>query len=104
MTLRSTNYGSHYKSQCGINGGDQIGSLKMIRFVDLSEAYWTDPSVGKPICAFLDTVTDTFLKTEDGSQTFFGWDDVDSHKQSQRLRSLMPSDFFKDKNETYPLE
>lgn len=33
----------------------------MIRFIDLTEAYWTDPEEKTPSCAFLDTRTDKFI-------------------------------------------
>lgn len=33
----------------------------MMRFIDCTKAYWTDPDEPTPVFAFLDTTTDTFL-------------------------------------------
>lgn len=43
----------------------------MIRFDDLTEAYWTDPSFGTPICALLSTSDNRFITCPgSGEQTF----------------------------------
>ena len=67
----------------------------MIRFIDLSEEYWTDPDFGSPCCAFLCTVSDTFLQTN-GSQVFIEMVEVEEHPQAERLKRLMPDGFFEE--------
>lgn len=64
----------------------------MLRFIDLSEAYWTDGN--KPICAFLSTSDDRFLTNDSGEQTFSDMEEIELHPQSERMKSLMPPDFF----------
>ena len=66
----------------------------MIRFVDLSEDYWTDPEIGHPVCAFLRTNNDKFLKTDMGDHTFSDMEDINSHPEAERLLGLMPDGFF----------
>jgi hypothetical protein len=66
----------------------------MIRFVDLTEAYWTNG--GPPCCAFLDTRTDRFVKHDDGHvfcdvEDFGGVDDM---SLAGRCRALVPDGFF----------
>ena len=69
----------------------------MIRFIDLSEEYWTDPEEnGAPICAFLSTSDGRFLTAEDGQQTFSSFEDVLDHPQAARLVHLLPFNFFND--------
>lgn len=68
----------------------------MIRFVDLSDDYWTDPEYGHPICAFLCTSSDRFLETVDGEHTF-NQADVDEYPDEgvrERMRSLTPDGFW----------
>ena len=69
----------------------------MIRFIDLSEAYWTDPEFGTPLCAFLSTTDNRFLSNLDGQQTFHSIEEVKEHKLYDRLLSLIPPDFFNEK-------
>lgn len=64
----------------------------MLRFVDLSEAYWTDGR--KPICAFLSTSDDRFLTTDSGEQTFSDMEEIELHPQSERMKRLMPPNYF----------
>lgn len=66
----------------------------MIRFVDLTEAYWTDPEFGHPVCAFLSTNNDKFLKTDMNCHTFSDIYDINSHPEAERLFRLMPRGFF----------
>ena len=42
----------------------------MLRFIDLTEDYWTDPECGSPVCAFLCTTSDRFYENEYGGQVF----------------------------------
>ena len=65
----------------------------MIRFVDLTDAYWTEPG-GKPLCGFLSTVTDKFLESLDGEHTFRSTEEVLEHREGQRMLSLVPVGFF----------
>jgi hypothetical protein len=60
------------------------------RFVDLTEAYWT--CGGDPLCAILDTVTDTFLEV-DGGHVLCDLDDVQS-AGGDRAVGLVPDGFF----------
>jgi hypothetical protein len=64
----------------------------MVRFIDLTEAYWTDG--GGPICAFLSTVTDKFLESASGEHTFSCADDFDGNGELMRL---VPPGFFEGK-------
>lgn len=75
----------------------------MIRFVDLTNAYWTfpeDPECGRPICAFLDTITDRFIENAAGSHTCSDMEDVLSLGMTkpgdlgERCAGLLPSGFF----------
>ncbi len=70
----------------------------MIRFVDLTPYYWTDPesSDNSPICAFLNTVTDNFIKSCNEDHTFLSWDDFDDMDEflRERIVGLMPPGFF----------
>lgn len=70
----------------------------MIRFVDLSDAYWTDPELGSPCCAFLCTGSDTFLQIN-GSQVFIEMAEVEEHPQAKRLKRLMPDGFFEENSQ-----
>lgn len=69
----------------------------MIRFVDLSEAYWTDPvENGGAVCAFLDTVTDRFVEM-DGCHTALGSENLDGIEDvslRERCRALIPDGFW----------
>jgi hypothetical protein len=66
----------------------------MLRFIDLTDPYWTYPDEAAPICAFLSTVDDKFLRTEEGCHTFDDDFDIDRHEQADRMRALMPEGFF----------
>ncbi len=69
----------------------------MIRFVDLTSSYWTEPEAySHPVCAFLSTTSNCFLTTLDGSQVFY-LDDVREHEERDRLFRLLPPGFFGDK-------
>lgn len=65
----------------------------MFRFVDLTEEYWTDG--GSPVCAILDTVTDSFLAVGgcDGCHVLHGLDDV-RDAGGERAVALVPDGFF----------
>lgn len=71
----------------------------MIRFVDLSDDYWFDPEDGTPLCAFIDTITDTFVDN-DGRHIFDSLEEIKSHSLSQRLEALTPEGFFEDEQGT----
>lgn len=67
----------------------------MIRFIDLSQEYWTDPEIGHPICAFLCTSIDRFLAIPDtGEHTYSSLEDIELHPQHQRMIALLPPNFF----------
>lgn len=74
----------------------------MIRFVDLTDAYWTcpDPEDPHPICAFLDTITDRFIENAAGSHTCSDMEDVLTLGMSKpgdlgkRCAGLLPPGFF----------
>jgi hypothetical protein len=61
----------------------------MIRFVDLTSAYFPCGAGQLHAWAFINTTSDTFLETESGSH-LFDWDDIKEHPQADRLRQLMP--------------
>ena len=68
----------------------------MIRFIDLSKEYWTDPEYGFPLCAFLSTTTDTFLKTLDDIHVFRA-SDIEEYPDKDvqaRMRALTPPGFW----------
>jgi len=67
----------------------------VIRFVDLTAAYWLEE--GKPLCAFLNTVTDCFLENVEICHTFNCLEDVQALPISHRERclALIPEGFFK---------
>lgn len=71
----------------------------MIRFVDVTCAYWGEdaeadllPGMG-PQCAFIDTVTDTFV-TFDGAQVFGADDEIPRDAFGNRCRGLVPHGFW----------
>ena len=67
----------------------------MIRFVDLTPFYWT--LGGKPCCAFLDTVTDTFINADYSEHTFDSALDVDCILDPElraRCAGLVPAGFW----------
>lgn len=70
----------------------------MIRFVDLTEAYWTDPEETTPMCAFLDTTTNRFVENDLGMHVCSDLDDVQSLGENgqlgKRCAGLMPPGFF----------
>lgn len=66
----------------------------MIRFVDLSMAYWSDPDEPSPACAFVNTVVDRFIELEDGAQVAFDDDDIPGGDLGERLRALVPEGFW----------
>lgn len=65
----------------------------MIRFIDLSEVYWTDPEEhGGSVCAFLETRTDRFM-TANGSHVFSDAEDIDDIEDAsvrERCREHVP--------------
>lgn len=66
----------------------------MIRFVDLTPFYWSDPEDRTPTCGFLDTVTDRFIDA-DGSHTFDSLDGVRAIPElGERCVALVPHAFF----------
>jgi hypothetical protein len=73
----------------------------MIRFVNLTEAYWTDVTEGSPVCAFLSTTTDCFLESNHGDFVFASLEDVKEHPRAKRLLGLMPEGFFNTGNKRY---
>lgn len=66
----------------------------MLRFIDLSNDYWTDPEYGFPLCAFLSTSDDKFLQTVDGCHTFGDVREIFEHKYRDRMLPLVPEGFF----------
>lgn len=67
----------------------------MIRFVDLTEIYWTYGS--KPCCAFLNTVSDCFIGNEFGTQVFDNAEDLDSIvpvEYRERCKEHVPDGFW----------
>jgi hypothetical protein len=69
----------------------------MLRFIDLSQDYWTDPECnGGPICAFLSTNDDRFLETDCGAHTFIALDEILEHELRERMLCLIPMGFFND--------
>jgi hypothetical protein len=67
----------------------------VIRFVDLTPSYWTDPAEGKPCCAFLDTYDDKFLTNSVGSHVFLDEDELrDLGGLAERCRGLVPKHFW----------
>lgn len=71
----------------------------MLRFIDLTEAYWTDPSVGTPVCAFLSTSDDRFICNENGQDIFFCLDDFHGMARAtvKRCLGLVPDGFWEGK-------
>lgn len=69
----------------------------MLRFVDLTEAYWTDPEDGGPCCAFLSTVTDSFITFDLGGHVFSDMRDlhgIEDEGIRTRCIALLPDGFF----------
>lgn len=69
----------------------------MLRFVDLTEAYWVDPEDGGPCCAFLDTVTDSFVTFDLGGHVFSEMRDLHGIEDDgirERCIALLPDGFF----------
>jgi len=66
----------------------------MIRFVNLTEAYYGDPEDSLHICAFISTSGDKFLQTMDGTHTFDDLASIKEHPKAQRMLSLLPRGFF----------
>lgn len=69
----------------------------MLRFVDLTEAYWTEPEDGRPCCAFLNTVTDSFVTNDFGCHVFNDMQDLDGIENAghrERCIALLPDGFF----------
>ena len=70
----------------------------MIRFVDMTEAYWggdEEPVRSHPCCAFINTVNDRFIDV-DGSHMFDGDADIGllAPPLAARLRMLVPEGFW----------
>jgi hypothetical protein len=66
----------------------------MLRFINLSNDYWTDPECSNPICAFLSTHDDKFLLSAYGEHTFSCKDEILKHTQGPRMLGLVPNGFF----------
>jgi hypothetical protein len=66
----------------------------MLRFIDLTEEYWTHPDEAAPICAFLSTNDDKFLHNGYGEQTFDDEAEIIEHEQGERMLGLVPEGFF----------
>jgi len=70
----------------------------MIRFVDLTNVYWTDHEETAPMCAFLDTVTNRFIENDTGSHVCVDLNDVrglgNNGKLGTRCLQLLPPQFF----------
>jgi len=83
----------------------------MIRFVNLTDFYWvmtraeddslrgSEPSCVKPVCAFLDTRTNTFLANAHGSHVCSDADDVRELEacngtNADRCAGLVPDGFW----------
>ena len=80
----------------------------MIRFVDLTEAYWAGDEENmreSPCCAFLDTVTDRFVREDTGGHVYFsdediGYIEVEAFERGEignlidRCRALGPGGFW----------
>jgi hypothetical protein len=75
----------------------------MIRFVDLTPVYWTDPDETSPCCAFLSTNTDRFLQDMPesmvGAHVCNGPEDVAAVEEANeivgRLSAMVPDGFWK---------
>ncbi len=72
----------------------------MIRFVDLTDDYWADPDEDTPICAFLSTSDNCFLRNTCGSHTFSDKEEIEEHPLAERLIGLLPDGFFDKKRLT----
>lgn len=75
----------------------------MIRFVDLTEYYWTSPDDhAPPCCAFLNTVDDRFLENGTGSHTFDTPEDLDELDEfyRDRCKALVPVGFWQRRGRT----
>jgi len=71
----------------------------MIRFVDLTAAYWTHHDHGGPCCAFLNTTTDTFVEGElgyvfDSLAEVQAISDIRIPDVGERCAALVPDGFF----------
>lgn len=70
----------------------------MIRFVDLTDAYWTDPNERTPLCAFLHTANNRFIENDLLSHVCADMEDVCSMGEGgcygERCTGLVPSGFF----------
>ena len=67
----------------------------MIRFIDLTEDYWTDPACGFPICAFLSTDNGKFIECiHTGEMTFSTMGEVLDQPLGERMSRLTPKGFF----------
>lgn len=62
----------------------------MLRFVDLTEAYWTDG--GAPVCAILETRTNRFLEAF-GAHVLTDLEEV-KQAAGERGVGLVPTNFF----------
>lgn len=67
----------------------------MIRFIDITNDYWTDlvPD-GNPQAAFISTSDDTFLRNLDGGHIFNDLDEIAEHRLGDRMLALVPRGFF----------
>jgi hypothetical protein len=71
----------------------------MIRFVNL-----TDPEEGSPICAFLSTDIDEFMRTPTGGHTFSTVEEIGEMPFGDRMIGLVPEGFFDEKPRTMTIE
>jgi hypothetical protein len=69
----------------------------MIRFVDITDAYWTD-AVPEPkrqrLAAFVSTSDDTFLRAGSGAHIFHDLEEIAEHNLGHRMLALVPDGFF----------
>lgn len=76
----------------------------MIRFVDLTGVYWSDPDNREPCCAFLDTVTDRFVHCANlDGHVFQSEFDYPLGEDGERLRALAPKGFWGPREPTHAL-
>ena len=68
----------------------------MYRFVDITEAYFAGPCDMK-LCAFIDTVSDTFIASRRGIEIFHSAKEICaelSGSEAERCLSVVPAGFW----------